>query len=127
MTQPSNSDCIQLRGLRVVCVVGVLPEERERAQPLELDIDIYADLSAAGNSDDLQDTVDYGSVAQTIEEICLGAKVQLLERLAQLVADRLLELDGVSTVEVTVKKIRPPVPSDLNFSAVRVTRHHQRR
>ena len=123
MTQPSNSDCIQLRGLRVVCVVGVLPEERERAQPLELDIDIYADLSAAGNSDDLQDTVDYGSVAQTIEEICLGAKVQLLERLAQLVAERLLELDGVSTVEVTVKKIRPPVPSDLNFSAVRVTRH----
>tara|TARA_B110000116_G_scaffold158146_1_gene136823 strand:+ start:1002 stop:1376 length:375 start_codon:yes stop_codon:yes gene_type:complete len=123
VTQPSNSDCIQLRGLRVVCVVGVLPEERERAQPLELDIDIYADLSAAGNSDDLQDTVDYGSVAQTIEEICLGAKVQLLERLAQLVADRLLELDGVSTVEVTVKKIRPPVPSDLNFSAVRVTRH----
>ena len=123
MTQPSNSDCIQLRGLRVVCVVGVLPEERERAQPLELDIDIYADLSAAGNSDDLQDTVDYGSVAQTIEEICLGAKVQLLERLAQLVAERLLGLDGVSTVEVTVKKIRPPVPSDLNFSAVRVTRH----
>ena len=123
MTQPSNSDCIQLRGLRVVCVVGVLPEERERAQPLELDIDIYADLSAAGNSDDLQDTVDYGSVAQTIEEICLEAKVQLLERLAQLVAERLLELDGVSTVEVTVKKIRPPVPSDLNFSAVRVTRH----
>ena len=69
MTQPSNSDCIQLRGLRVVCVVGVQPEERERAQPLELDIDIYADLSAAGNSDDSQDTVDYGSVAQTIEEI----------------------------------------------------------
>ena len=125
MTQPSNSDCIQLRGLRVVCVVGVLPEERERAQPLELDIDIYADLSAAGNSDDLQDTVDNGSVARTIEEICLGAKVQLLERLAQLVAERLLELDGVSTVEVTVKKIRPPVPSDLYFCAVRVTRHRQ--
>ena len=123
MTQPSNSDCIQLRGLRVVCVVGVLPEERERAQPLELDIYICANLSAAGDSDDLQDTVDYGSVARTIEEICLGAKVQLLERLAQLVAERLLELDGVSTVEVTVKKIRPPVPSDLNFSAVRVTRH----
>ena len=123
MPQPGNSDCSQLRGLRVVGVVGVLPEERERAQPLELDIDIYADLSAAGTSDELQDTVDYGSVAQMIEEICLGAKVQLLERLAQLVAGHLLELDGVSTVEVTVKKIRPPVPSDLNFSAVRVTRH----
>jgi dihydroneopterin aldolase len=106
--------------------VGVLPEERERAQPLELDIDIYVDLSAAGNSDELEDTVDYGSVAKTIEEICIGAKAQLLERLAQLVAGRLLELDGVLTAEVTVKKIRPPVPSDLNFSAVRVTRHRQR-
>jgi len=126
VTQPSNSDCIQLRGLRVVCVVGVLPEERERAQPLELDIDIYVDLSAAGNSDELEDTVDYGSVAKTIEEICIDAKAQLLERLAQLVAGRLLELDGVFTAEVTVKKIRPPVPSDLNFSAVRVTRHRQR-
>ncbi len=125
MTALSNSDCIQLRGLRVVCIVGVLPEERERPQPLELDIDIYADLSAAGKSDELDDTVDYGSVAKTVEEICLGVKAQLLERLAELVAERLLELDGVVTVEVTVKKIRPPVPSDLHFSAVRVTRHGQ--
>ena len=125
MTALNNSDCIQLRGLRVVCIVGVLPEERERPQPLELDIDIYADLSAAGKSDELDDTVDYGSVATTVEEICLGVKAQLLERLAELVAGRLLELDGVVAVEVTVKKIRPPVPSDLHFSAVRVTRHGQ--
>ena len=125
MTALNNSDCIQLRGLRVVCIVGVLPEERERPQPLELDIDIYADLSAAGKSDELDDTVDYGSVATTVEEICLGVKAQLLERLAELVAGRLLELDGVVAVEVTVKKIRPPVPSDLHFSAVRVTRHSQ--
>ena len=125
MTALNNSDCIQLRGLRVVCIVGVLPEERERPQPLELDIDIYADLSAAGKSDELDDTVDYGSVATTVEEICLGMKAQLLERLAELVAGRLLELDGVVAVEVTVKKIRPPVPSDLHFSAVRVTRHSQ--
>ncbi len=125
MTALNNSDCIQLRGLRVVCIVGVLPEERERPQPLELDIDIYADLSAAGKSDELDDTLDYGSVATTVEEICLGVKAQLLERLAELVAGRLLELDGVVAVEVTVKKIRPPVPSDLHFSAVRVTRHSQ--
>tara|TARA_Y100000780_G_C13382623_1_gene301037 strand:- start:51 stop:428 length:378 start_codon:yes stop_codon:yes gene_type:complete len=125
VTALNNSDCIQLRGLRVVCIVGVLPEERERPQPLELDIDIYADLSAAGKSDELDDTLDYGSVATTVEEICLGVKAQLLERLAELVAGRLLELDGVVAVEVTVKKIRPPVPSDLHFSAVRVTRHSQ--
>ena len=64
-------------------------------------------------------------MATTVEEICLGVKAQLLERLAELVAGRLLELDGVVAVEVTVKKIRPPEPSDLHFSAVRVIRHGQ--
>jgi len=124
VTEQKNSDCIQLRGLRVVCIVGVLPEERERPQPLELDIDIFADLSAAGDSDELEDTVDYGAVTEAVSEICLGAKAQLLERVAQLVAEYLLELGGVSGAEVTVKKLRPPVPSEIEFTAVRVTRHN---
>ena len=69
MTQPGTSDCIQLRGLRVLCIVGVLPEERERPQPLELDIDIFSDLAAAGESDEMNDTVDYGAVTETVTEI----------------------------------------------------------
>ena len=124
MTQPGTSDCIQLPGLRVLCIVGVLPEERERPQPLELDIDIFSDLAAAGESDELNDTVDYGAVTETVTEICLRAKAQLLERLAQLVAEHLLEFDGVVAVTVTVKKIRPPVPSEITFTAVQITRRN---
>ena len=70
MTKELTGDCIQLRGLRVVCVVGVLPEERDRPQPLEIDIDIYTDLSAAGQSDDLNDTLDYGELAAAVNQIC---------------------------------------------------------
>ena len=57
-------DRIELRGLRLTGIVGVLPEERTRAQPLELDLDLELDLSAAGNGDTLSDTVDYGSVCE---------------------------------------------------------------
>ena len=77
MNQQSNSDCIQLRGLRVVCIVGVLPEERERPQPIELDIDIYADLSVAGKSDDLPDTIDYGAAADAATDIGVSSKAEL--------------------------------------------------
>ncbi|MEC7828809.1 MAG: dihydroneopterin aldolase [Actinomycetota bacterium] len=124
MKQQSDSDCIQLRGLRVLCIVGVLPEERERPQPIELDIDIYTDLSAAGKSDDLADTVDYGAAAEAVTEICLSSKAQLLEHLAQRIADQLLLLTPVSAVDITIKKIRPPIPVDINSTAVQVVRHN---
>jgi len=121
--QQSDSDCIQLRGLRVVCIVGVLPEERQRPQPIELDIDIYTDLSIAGKSDDLADTVDYGAAAEAVSEICLSSQAQLLEHLAQRIADQLLLLTPVSAVAITIKKIRPPIPVDINSTAVQVVRH----
>jgi len=121
--QQSDSDCIQLRGLRVVCIVGVLPEERQRPQPIELDIDIYTDLSIAGKSDDLADTVDYGAAAESVSEICLSSQAQLLEHLAQRIADQLLLLTPVSAVAITIKKMRPPIPVDINSTAVQVVRH----
>ncbi len=125
MKQQFDGDCIQLRGLRVVCIVGVLPEERERPQPLEIDIDIYSDLSAAGHSDDLKDTIDYGAAAQSVAETCLSSQAQLLEHLAQLIADDLLKPVQVTAVDVTIKKLRPPIPLDINFTAVQVVRRRQ--
>jgi dihydroneopterin aldolase len=123
--QQPDADCIQLRGLRVVCIVGVLAEERERPQPIELDIDIYTDLSAAGRSDDLTDTVDYGAAAEAVVEICLSSRAQLLEHLAQLIADQLLALTSVLAVDITIKKVRPPIPLDINFTAVQIVRQRQ--
>ena len=125
MNQQLDGDCIQLRGLRVVCIVGVLPEERERPQPIEIDIDIYTDLSTAGRSDDLTDTVDYGAVAQAAAKTCLSSQAQLLEHLAQLIADDLLESTQVSVVDITIKKLRPPIPLDINFTAVQLVRRRQ--
>jgi len=117
------TDVIELRGLRLVAVVGVLPEERERAQPLELDLDLSVDLSDAGITDDLADTVDYGAVCATVESVVVSAQPLLLEALAERVAAEVLSLDGrIGAVTVAVRKLRPPVPQDLASSGVRVTR-----
>ena len=119
-------DRIELRGLRLTAVVGVLPEERTRAQPLELDLDLHAELRAAGGSDDLSATVDYGAVCDLVAATVDAHRPQLLERLAELVAEAVLGLDDrVHAVTVAVRKLRPPVPHQLGTAGVRVTRSRE--
>ncbi len=116
-------DRIELRGLRLVGIVGVLAEERTRAQPLEIDLDLTVDLSEAGASDALGDTVDYGAVCDALAEVVDQARPELLERLAVLLAEAVLALDArIAAVELSVRKLRPPVPHALASSGVRVTR-----
>lgn len=115
-------DHIELRGLRVVGTHGVLPEERERPQPFEVDLDLEADLRAAGTSDDLADTVDYGALAEAVHGVVANEHHALLERVAERIADTALARPGVARVTVTVRKLRPPVPLDLASAGVRVVR-----
>jgi FolB domain-containing protein len=115
-------DRIELRGLKLVGIVGVLPEERERPQPLELDLDLVVDLSEAGGSDDLTHTVDYGDIVRVVEAVVTESECMLLERLAQLVAAAVLGHSRVEAVTVSLRKLRPPVPALLDTSGVTITR-----
>ena len=117
-----DPDLIQLRGLRVVGICGALPEERERPQPLEVDLDVEADLGPAGRSDDLVDTLDYGSMAATVEQVIVSGRFVLLEALAARIADAVLAEPRALAVRVTVRKLRPPVPQDLGTSGVSLHR-----
>lgn len=117
------ADRIELRGLRLVGICGLLPEERERPQPLELDLDVYGSLGPAGASDDLGDTVDYGRVCDTVASVVMSLQPKLLEHLADRIARELLSADGhIAAVTVSVRKLRPPVPHDLATSGVRIHR-----
>lgn len=116
------ADRIELRGLRAVGRCGVLPEEQLRPQPLEVDLDIEVDLAAAGASDDLDDTVDYGALCDLVVGELTGRHVALLEHLAQLIADRVLADERVVAVTVALRKLRPPVPHQLDSSGVRIRR-----
>jgi dihydroneopterin aldolase len=117
------ADRIELRGLRVVGRVGVLDLERSQDQPLEVDLDLHVDLAPAGASDELADTVDYGAVCAQVATTVGEGHVDLLERLTARIADAVLAFDGrIAAVDVTVRKLRPPVPHDLATSGVRLVR-----
>jgi dihydroneopterin aldolase len=116
-------DLIELTGLQVLGICGALPEERHRAQPLEIDLVVEADLSVAGTSDVLADTIDYGALCDAVVAVVEGGTPQLLEYLAAEIAVAVLTVDDRATaVTVAVRKLRPPVPHALATSGVRVRR-----
>ncbi|MCB0976844.1 MAG: dihydroneopterin aldolase [Acidimicrobiales bacterium] len=117
------SDVIELRGLRLVGICGALPEERDRPQPLEFDLDVVTDLAPSGASDALDDTVDYGALCDAVAGVVAAGRPQLLEHLADEVARTVLDLDDrIGSVVVAVRKLRPPVPHQLATSGVRIER-----
>ncbi len=116
-------DRIEVRGLRVLGRHGLLPEERERHQPFEVDLDIEADLSDAARRDELSLTVDYGAVMRRVAELVASESFQLLERLADAIASAVLtEGPPIEAVTVTVRKLRPPVPVEVATVGVTVRR-----
>ena len=117
------TDRIEIRDLRATGVHGVLAEERERAQPFAVDIVAWVDMTAAQQSDELADTVDYAALAQTAADVVGGRSYRLLEALAGRMASALLMADArLEAVEVTVRKLRPPLPLDVGSTGVRVRR-----
>ena len=119
------ADKIEIRGLVVTTVIGVLPHERNTAQPVRIDLDLFVNLRDAGRTDDLADTADYGNVAEHVAAVVREAKDLLLERLADRVAEAVVTLDRVEAVEVTVTKLRPPIPEQLETTAIRIRRRRR--
>lgn len=115
-------DRILIDDLRVLTVIGALPHEREAKQPLRVDLSIGVDLRDAGITDEPDDTVNYGAVAERVLELAEEGQHILLERLAADIADTVLAFDRVEEVDVTVTKLRPPVPTPVQSTAVRMVR-----
>jgi dihydroneopterin aldolase/2-amino-4-hydroxy-6-hydroxymethyldihydropteridine diphosphokinase len=116
------TDRIVIRGLVVTTVVGVLPHERVIAQPLQIDLELFVNLRDAGRTDELSDTANYGDVAGRVAALVREAKDELLERLADRVGELVLAVDRVEAVDVTITKLRPPIPEILESVSVRIRR-----
>ena len=113
-------DRIFLRGMRFMACHGVLPHEREVPQPFEVDVEMGLDLRAAGESDDLDDTVNYAKVYDVVSTVLTVTRKYLIEALAEEIADDLLrDFDSFRWVRVTVHK--PAAPIDGIFSDAGVT------
>lgn len=113
------ADQIRLTGLEVLAKHGVHPEEQERAQVFRVDVTAFLDLSQPGESDDLEDTLDYGTLAVEVREVVGSESHSLIERVAARVAETVLAHETVEQVVVTVHK--PEAPVDVALDDVSVT------
>jgi dihydroneopterin aldolase len=116
------TDRIQVDGIEVLARHGVLEHEKVEPQRFLIDLTVFLDLSKAGASDDLADTVDYGSLAQQAHDVVAGESHQLIEKVADRVATTLLAGPGVERVIVTVHKPDAPIPLDFGDVSVTVDR-----
>ncbi|MEM1127221.1 MAG: dihydroneopterin aldolase [Bacteroidota bacterium] len=89
---------------------GVMQEEHQLGGRYEVDVEMDLDFEEAAQADDLTKTVDYGQVYNAARDLVTENRFHLIEKLAYLIAHRVLDLDTtVETVTVTVRKLRPPV------------------
>jgi len=115
-------DRIVVRGLRELGVHGVLPAEKARPQAFEVDLELSVDLRRAGESDDLGDTVDYASICDEVSRVISCERYELIERLAERIAEVCRADVRVLGVVVEVRKVSPPVQSLLGHVGVRIER-----
>lgn len=120
MTFPGDGlDLVAVRGIRAHGHHGVFDHERRDGQTFVVDVRLAVDTRPAAAADDLALTVDYGAVAARVVAVVEGEPVDLVETLAQRVADTVLAVEGVAAVEVTVHK--PEAPVGVPFEDVTVT------
>ena len=113
-------DRIFLRGMRFMACHGVLLHEREIPQPFEADVELGLDLRAAGESDNIEDTVNYAKVYDIVSTDLTVTSKKLIEALAEEITEDLLNAFArVRWVRVTLHK--PAAPIDGIFSDVGVT------
>ena len=117
-------DRLAVRGIAVHGHHGVFEFERREGQEFRIDLVLGMDTSGAARSDDLQDTVDYGTLVDQVSTAVANDPVDLIETLAQRIADICLRNDQVTDVEVTVHK--PHAPIQVPFEDVALTINRSR-
>ena len=119
MTGP---DQVALRGLRAYGRHGVYLHERRDGQEFVVDAVLTVDTRPAAATDDLSRTVDYGAVAARLAAVVTGDPVQLIETLAERLAQECLSERAVQEVEITVHKPHAPVSCPLDDVTVTISR-----
>jgi 7,8-dihydroneopterin aldolase/epimerase/oxygenase len=117
--RPQRLDRLAVLGLEAHGRHGVLDTERRDGQLFRVDLVLGLDTGPAAASDDLRDTVDYGTLSANVRSIIEGDPVDLIETLAHRIAHQCLHDAAVQWVEVTVHK--PDAPIEATFADVALT------
>jgi 7,8-dihydroneopterin aldolase/epimerase/oxygenase len=117
---------VELRGLSIYTHHGVTDAEREIGQRLEIDVSFDVPDCDAVLTDRVEDTIDYGDVADIVALAATERSYRTLERLCHVIAERLAERYGCESVRVRAAKPEPPLPLAIEEAAVELVRSHRR-
>jgi 7,8-dihydroneopterin aldolase/epimerase/oxygenase len=115
-------DKIVIRGAQFHGRHGVSPEERAVGGRVIVDIEIEYDLTRAGASDDLKDTLNYSEIFRTVRAQVEDQEFALLESLAYRITEALLAKFPTTTVTVYVRKQPPPIKGIVESAGVEIRR-----
>lgn len=115
-------DKIIFEGMQFYAYHGVFEEETRLGQKFEVDLEMLLDLNKAGKTDNLEDTVNYAKVYDTVAQIVTGTRKKLLESLAETISEVLLNTFTLNEVMVRVRKLHPPIPGHLQSVTVEIRR-----
>ena len=116
------SDFIEIEGISGFGYHGLFDHERKNGQSFSADVKLELKDKRASKSDEISDAVDYSQVIKVVHQILIGEPVNLIEHLAQIIANALLESFALDSVEVVVHKANAPVGLPVRDIAVRIKR-----
>ncbi|MEO1001553.1 MAG: dihydroneopterin aldolase [Cyanobacteria bacterium J06638_7] len=115
----TSSGSLLVRGLRLWAHVGVLDFERDQGQWFELDLELGVDPRAAGRSDRLADTLDYGVLIAALQRQASRIRCHTLEHYGQCILELISECHGPLPVTLELRKCAAPVPGFNGSVAIR--------
>ncbi|MGJ9460204.1 dihydroneopterin aldolase [Oceanobacillus sp. CF4.6] len=116
-------DKILLNNMQFYGFHGLFPEENKLGQRFNVDLELYLDLSNAGQTDNMYDSVHYGHVYNLVKEIVEGEAKNLIEAVAEEIAEKLLSsFELLEACLVKVIKPDPPIPGHYQSVAVEILR-----
>ena len=116
-------DKILIKNLKLFCYHGVNPEEKIDGQNFIFDVEASVDLNLPCTTDNVDDTVSYAKMVKTIRCVAQSQKDDLIERVAQRVADALFEeYDKIQMLKITLKKPEAPIKAEFDYVAVEIER-----
>lgn len=116
-------DKIVLKNMGFFGYHGNLESENSQGQRFFVDVTILIDLTKAGQSDDLADSINYVEVYNTVERVVTGEPQKLLEKVGTLIADELWNnYRGIIGLAVVIRKPAVPIPGMLDYAEITITR-----
>jgi len=118
-------DCIRIKSLKVEARHGVYEFERKKDSTFELDIEIYLPLEKSGQSDKLDDTIDYGDIVSIATKAFAEKNYNLVEAAAESVCEKLLDALNVAKVILRVRKPHAPIDADFDTIELELIRENE--